>query len=83
MAATPPTGFRQVDPTGMATFCVGTALWLLTWAVLLVTRDELVAKGRAWWLDVPPVGVALGLAGIAYCRRRAEIIRRVRETEGG
>ncbi len=53
----------------------GTAAWALALVVLAVLK----ATGedvRWWWLGMCGYGIALGLFGIRYCRRRHAAIER-------
>ncbi len=52
-----------------------TAAWALALVVLLVLR---VSGGdvRDWWMGMCGYGIALGLYGVRYCRRRHEAIAR-------
>jgi len=55
---------------------VGTAAWAIALVVLLVLRVLDVADVRDWWLGMCAYGIALGLFGARYCRRRHEAIAR-------
>jgi len=53
------------------TVAVGMVLWALAGLLLLAfARGALAHHHASWWLAVPPTGVALGVLGIGYCRRR-------------
>jgi hypothetical protein len=59
----------DVDAVNVVT--AGTALWgLVGLGLLLLGRGWLADTGRLHWLGVCAAGFGLGLAGIAYCRRR-------------
>ena len=60
-----------LDVTGVRTVMVGTALFVLAFLAMLPFTGELRDQGRLWWLWTCGAGVALGLFGIHYCRRRA------------
>jgi hypothetical protein len=68
-----------VDTDGVRTVAVGTGLWALALAVLVVMRDDLEAAGRSWWIWTAVAGVGLGLLGFEYARRRRDAIARVRQ----
>ena len=65
-----------LDVTGVRTVMVGTGLFVLAFLALLPFVDDLRQDGRLWWLWTCGAGVALGLFGISYCRRRAAAIAR-------
>jgi hypothetical protein len=65
---------RRPDPLPLETddvpvVAVGTALWALALLVLLVLRLA-GTEVRDWWLGMCGWGVALGLLGVVYTRRR-------------
>ncbi len=53
-----------------------TAGWAVGLLVLLVLRLTDAAEVRDWWMGMCGYGIALGLFGIRYCRRRHEAIER-------
>ncbi len=67
---------QPLDVTGVRTVAVGAGLWLVAALVLLAFYPTLEENGRTWWLWTCVAGFALGLVGIAYCRRR---LRRLSE----
>lgn len=52
-----------------------TALWALGLVVLVVLRLA-GQEVRDWWMVMCGYGIALGLIGIRYCRRRRDGISR-------
>lgn len=71
---------EPLDVDGIRTVGIGVALWTVTGLVLLlVYRDDLEADGNQWWLWTCLAGVGIGLLGWAYCRRRRERTRAVRD----
>lgn len=54
----------------------GTAAWALGLVVLLVLRLTDAADVRDWWMGMCGYGIALGLFGVRYCRRRRDAIVR-------
>jgi hypothetical protein len=68
---------RRPDPAPLETddskvVMVGTGLWAAGLVVLLVLRVADVAEVRDWWLGMCLYGIALGLFGVLYVRRRAD-----------
>lgn len=68
-------GDRRPDPAPLPTddrrvVLVGTAIWAALFVVALIARPALVDRGHGWWVWTPLVGVALGLYGLRYLRRR-------------
>ena len=55
---------------------IGTALWAVGLVVLLVLRVATDVRVEGWWLAMCACGIALGLVGVRYCRRRHEAIER-------
>lgn len=58
------------------TVLVGTVLWAVALVALLPFWSRLDDAGRLWWIPTCAAGVALGLIGLAYTRRRAAAISR-------
>lgn len=58
------------------TVVVGTALWAVALVVLiaLLVTDQVDVRG--WWLGMCGYGIALGLVGTWYCRRREAALAR-------
>ena len=67
---------QPLDVTGVRTVAVGTGLWVVALVALLPLYSTLDDQGRSWWLWTCGAGIALGLFGISYCRRRAAAIAR-------
>ena len=65
-----------LDVTGVRTVTVGTALFVVAFLALLPFTDELREQDRLWVLWTCGAGIALGLFGIHYCRRRAAALAR-------
>ena len=73
---------QRPDPPPLETddvkvVAAGTALWALGLLVLVVLRLTDAAEVRDWWMGMCGYGIALGLYGIRYCRRRRDAIARV------
>ena len=67
----PPPPPLETDPVRVA--MIGTAIWAVTAAALTIwCRDWLTDHDRTWWLGVAYSGVAIGIVGILFCRRRAK-----------
>jgi hypothetical protein len=74
---------EPLDVTGVRTVMVGTGLFVVALLALLPFADELRDDGRLWWLWTCGAGIALGLFGISYCRRRAAAIARSQDEDQG
>ncbi len=66
---------RRPDPAPVKTddrkaVLVGLVLWLLALIPTLVFAGPLTRSGDAWWLWTVVVGIALGVAGLAYLTAR-------------
>lgn len=61
---------EPLDVDGVRTVEVGTVLFFLGFVGLLPFYGALREDGRTWWLWMCLAGMALGLFGIEYCRRR-------------
>ena len=60
----------------MKVVAVGTALWAVALVVLATLRLVGVEGVRDWWFVMCASGLALGLYGVHYCRRRHAAIER-------
>ncbi len=72
---------RRPDPPPLETddvrtVVVGTGLWLVGLAVLLVLRVTGATRVEGWWMAMCACGAVLGLAGVRYCHRRQAAIER-------
>lgn len=72
---------QRPDPPPLETddvkvVALGTALWAGGLLVLAVLRLTDAAEVRDWWLVMCACGLALGLYGVHYCRRRHAAIER-------
>ena len=72
---------RRPDPpdvptNDVRTTVVGTVLWAVALLACLVFRDRLDEAGRGWWIGTCAGGLALGVVGIVYTRRRNAAIAR-------
>ena len=72
---------RRPDPPPLETndapiVLAGTCLWAGALLVLLVLRFADLAQVRDWWLGMCAYGIALGLFGLYYLRRRHRAVRR-------
>lgn len=72
---------RRPDPEPLETNDVAiVAAGTLAWALALVVLLVLKATGtdiHDWWWQTCVAGVALGLLGVRYCRRRDSLQQRV------
>lgn len=60
----------------MKVVTVITLAWAAGLLVLVVLRLTDLAEVRNWWMAMCGYGIALGLFGIRYCRRRHQAIER-------
>ena len=60
----------------MKVVALGTALWALGLAVIAVLRLTGTGDVQDWWFVMCACGIALGLYGVHYCRRRHAAIER-------
>ncbi|WP_239021647.1 DUF2530 domain-containing protein [Nocardioides jishulii] len=63
---------QPLDVDGVRAVEIGTALWAVAFVALLPFWSSLAESGRLWWLWTCTTGLALGLFGIEYCRRRRD-----------
>jgi fatty acid desaturase len=61
---------RPLDVHGVAIAWVGTVAWLAALIALLPFIDDLRDREDLWWIWTCAWGVALGLVGVVYTRRR-------------
>ncbi len=57
---------RALDPDGVAVVSAGTVAFAIAAVVCWVTRADLGALGKLWYLGVSVTGTALGLLGLAF-----------------
>lgn len=69
-----------LDVDGVGAVAAGTALWAIALVVCLLARTPLDEAGNGWWTWVCLAGALLGLAGLAYVRRRRDAYRRAATT---
>jgi hypothetical protein len=72
---------RRPDPPPLETndsavVLIGTSLWAGALLVLAVLELADLARVRGWWLGMCAYGVALGLFGLWFVRRRRTAIAR-------
>jgi hypothetical protein len=67
---------------GVGAVVVGTVLWAIALVVMLPFAGKLSDDGHLWWIATCACGTGLGLAGILYCKRRAERLRGVGRNPG-
>lgn len=65
-----------LEGDNVRTVVAGTALWTVALVVLVVLFVAGLADVRGWWLGMCGYGIALGLVGTWYCRRREAAIAR-------
>jgi uncharacterized membrane protein len=61
---------QPLDVSGIPSVIVGIVVWAVALVAVLVFRGDLEDDGRGWWLWVTVAGLALGVIGLVYCRRR-------------
>ncbi len=72
---------QHPDPAPLETddarvVAIGTAGWAAALVVLVVLKAAGAADVQTWWLGMCAYGIALGLFGVRYCRRRRAAIER-------
>lgn len=72
---------QHPDPAPLETddvrvVATGAALWAIALVVLVVLRIAGVGDVQTWWIGMCAYGIALGLFGVRYCRRRRAAIER-------
>ena len=67
---------EPLEGDNVRTVLVGTALWVVALVVLVVLALTDQVDVRGWWLGMCGYGIALGLGGWYYCRRRESAIAR-------
>ena len=77
-------GPEPLDVDAVNVVTAGTVLWgLAGLALLAFGRGWLADNGHTNWLWTCAAGFGLGLAGIAYCRRRRSRLGRREAAKGG
>ncbi|HSK33525.1 MAG TPA: hypothetical protein VK903_08575 [Propionicimonas sp.] len=71
---------RALDADGVAVVSTGTVAFAIAAVVCWVTRADLEAAGRLWYLGVSLTGTTLGLLGLAFGLYRK--VRRRRQLGG-
>lgn len=59
---------EPLDADGVAAFRWGTVMWVVAFAVLLITGSE-----NTWWLWVCFAGIVIGVLGTIYSTRRRAV----------
>lgn len=67
---------KPLDVDGVLAVSIGTIAWGVAFLVLLPFYGRLADQGREWWVWTCLTGALLGLAGLWYCVRRRNAIRR-------
>ena len=62
---------KPIENNGIQAVTIGMALWITGLICLFFARPWLKSTGRQDWLWIALAGVALGLLGQIYTRRRA------------
>ena len=69
---------EPLDVDGVSAMAAGTIVWAVALVVLLITGTTF-ASDNGWWLWVCIVGMAIGVIGIAYTRRRRAVYQAASE----
>jgi len=65
---------NESDEDAILPVSLGTGIWAVVLAVLLLNRSALESHGTTWWVGAAVVGVVSGLGGLvflAWRKRRA------------
>ena len=60
-----------LEVNGITAVTIGTGIWSAATLVMVFMRDQLEASGRGNWIAIGVAGIALGLLGMRYTKRRA------------
>jgi hypothetical protein len=60
----------ESDEDALLPVGIGTAVWVVVLAVLVLMRSTLEANGTTWWIGAAVVGVVSGLGGLMFLRWR-------------
>lgn len=66
---------EPLDEDGVGAVKIGTVLWAVALAILLLMRDRLAESDSQWWIWVAATGALLGLPGLWYTTRRRSAYR--------
>jgi len=61
---------ERSDADGLVPVAIGTAIWVMVLAVLIVARPSLEESGTTWWIGVAAVGTVSGVIGLVFLRWR-------------
>ncbi|MHB1068183.1 MAG: DUF2530 domain-containing protein [Candidatus Nanopelagicales bacterium] len=60
----------RADHDAVLPVAIGTGLWLVVLAVLVLRRDSLAAAGNGWWILAAAAGALSGALGLVFLRWR-------------
>ena len=65
------------DADAILPVSIGTVIWMVLLAGLLVAKPTLDANGTTWWIGAAAVGVVSGVGGVVFLRwRKRRTLRR-------
>jgi hypothetical protein len=69
---------RESDSDALLPVSIGTAIWAVALAALLIAKPALDENGTTWWIITALVGVITGLGGLVFLtwRKRRAMQRR-------